>query len=209
MNWQRDRAGGPNRRSRDFRDSGFGDAAHDNWRPPARRPRPSGFGSGAPEADRTDVTVRVKWFNAMKGFGFVSPTDGSPDAFLHASVLERAGHRELPEGATIICDLGQGGRGPQVVNIHSVDESTASPSPRRDAGPVNAAGTPGTGTVKWFNPDKGFGFISPDGGGSDVFVHISAVERAGLGSLHEGQRLGFQLEPGRQGKVAAVNLRAL
>lgn len=65
-----------------------------------------------------------------------------------------------------------------------------------------------TGTVKWFNATKGFGFIVPENGGADVFVHISAVERSTLGSLVEGQRLSFDLEKGRQGKVSAVNLQA-
>ena len=64
-----------------------------------------------------------------------------------------------------------------------------------------------TGTVKWFNSIKGFGFIQPDDGSADVFVHISAVERAGLSSLGEGQKLSFELERGRTGKMAAVNLR--
>lgn len=65
-----------------------------------------------------------------------------------------------------------------------------------------------TGTVKWFNPTKGFGFIEPDEGGNDVFVHISAVERAGMSSLNEGQKISFDVEPGRDGKKSAENLSA-
>ena len=64
-----------------------------------------------------------------------------------------------------------------------------------------------TGTVKWFNPTKGYGFIQPQDGGKDVFVHISAVERAGLGTLNEGQGVDYELETGRQGKTSAINLR--
>ena len=63
------------------------------------------------------------------------------------------------------------------------------------------------GTVKWFNAQKGYGFIQPEDGAKDVFVHISAVERAGLGSLREGQRLTYDLERGQQGKTSAVNLK--
>jgi CspA family cold shock protein len=64
------------------------------------------------------------------------------------------------------------------------------------------------GTVKWFNAAKGYGFIQPDGGAKDVFVHISAVEAAGLGSLREGQKVSFDIERGQQGKVSAVNLKS-
>ncbi len=66
-----------------------------------------------------------------------------------------------------------------------------------------------TGTVKWFNGQKGFGFIQPDEGGADVFVHISAVERAGMASLHEGQKIGYELQrDARNGKMSAANLQA-
>lgn len=64
------------------------------------------------------------------------------------------------------------------------------------------------GTVKWFNATKGYGFIQPDDGSKDVFVHISAVEQSGIGNLQEGQKLSFDLERGQQGKTSAVNLQA-
>jgi CspA family cold shock protein len=64
-----------------------------------------------------------------------------------------------------------------------------------------------TGTVKWFNAQKGYGFIAPESGGKDVFVHISAVERAGIGNLSEGQKVSFDLEQSQQGRVSATNLK--
>jgi len=65
-----------------------------------------------------------------------------------------------------------------------------------------------TGTVKWFNATKGFGFIQPADGSKDVFVHVSAVERSGLGRLNEGDKVSYDLERGQQGKISAVNLQA-
>ena len=72
---------------------------------------------------------------------------------------------------------------------------------------VEEANSLKTGTVKWFNATKGYGFIQPEGGGPDAFVHISAVERAGLDTLHEGQRVQYELVPGRNGKSSAENLK--
>ncbi|MCQ8278845.1 cold-shock protein [Acetobacteraceae bacterium KSS8] len=64
-----------------------------------------------------------------------------------------------------------------------------------------------TGTVKWFNVQKGYGFLQPDDNSKDVFIHITAVEQAGIKSLNDGQKLGYELETGKQGKVSAVNLK--
>ena len=90
------------------------------------RPQRSSF--RAPEITQRDIRATVKWFNATKGFGFVTPDDGSPDAFLHSTVLQFCGHDSLPEGATITCDLSRRPKGPQVATIHAGDTSTAAPS---------------------------------------------------------------------------------
>ncbi len=145
-----------------------------------------------------DVTAVVKWFNPVKGFGFVQPSDGSPDAFLHISVVERLGQRTLPEGATIICDIAQGQKGPQVAaiaRIESVPEAPPRPSFDGDDTVVE-------GKVKFFNPEKGFGFVIPDDGSKDVFISARVLERFGLTSLEADQRVRMTTRMGQKGPMA-------
>ncbi|HYG86873.1 MAG TPA: cold-shock protein [Azospirillum sp.] len=184
-----------------------------------RSPR-GGFRASTPEITQRNISATVKWYNPEKGFGFVTPEDGSPDAFLHASVVQFAGHDSLPEGTTVVCDLSRGPKGPQVAALHSVDKSTATndrPSrgprgdsygaaPRRggwdDSYGGGSSGEVVEGTVKWFNVTKGFGFIAPDNGGKDVFVHVKAVERSGLNGLSDGERVRITVRQGQKGPEA-------
>lgn len=83
------------------------------------------------------------------------------------------------------------------------------PTPETERRPIRYERQPmATGTVKWFNAQKGYGFIQPDDGSKDVFVHISAVEQAGIGHLNEGQKISYEIESGRNGKSSAVALKA-
>lgn len=196
MAWQRDRS--DNRRRGGNRFDDFGGGGFEPRAP--REPSPS-FSSNRNVVTQSNVTATVKWFNPTKGFGFVSPADGSADAFLHISALERAGYTAVAEGATLVCDMGQGQRGPQVVTVHSVDESTAAPrAPRREA--PQPTGETVEGTVKFFSADKGFGFIALDDGGKDVFVHVRALERSGLRALEPNQRVRMTISMGQKGPQA-------
>src|SRR5215813_12653954 len=143
------------------------------------------------------VDAKVKWFNATKGFGFVTLSDGSPDAFLPMAILRRAGYDDVAEGASITCEVGAGAKGPLVTNVLNIDLSTASASHR----PARAATTL-EGAVKWFEPDKGYGFIAPDGGGKDVFIHITALRRSGVAALEAGQRVRVDVVEGKKGLEA-------
>jgi cold shock protein len=149
------------------------------------------------------VEAKVKWFNAAKGFGFVTLSDGSPDAFLPMAILRRAGYEDVREGASISCEVGAGAKGPLVVNVLNVDNSTAvaasTPGGRPGSGRVAQTLE---GAVKWFEPDKGYGFISPDGGGKDIFVHVTALRRSGVATLGPGQRVRVDVVDGRKGLEA-------
>jgi CspA family cold shock protein len=154
----------------------------------------------APPARRIDA--KVKWFNASKGFGFVTMADGSPDAFLPMAILRRAGYEDVREGASITCEVGAGAKGPLVTNVLNIDPSTAV-APGLDAEPrVPRPSSTLDGAVKWFEPDKGYGFISPDGGGRDIFVHITALRRSGIEGLAPGQRVRVEVVDGRKGLEA-------
>jgi CspA family cold shock protein len=155
----------------------------------------------------------VKWYNPEKGFGFVEVADGSGDAFLHVSVVERSGHGSVPPGATLEVRTSPGQKGPQVTEIISVDASTALQEPPRRPRPERSAYPSGDtvealGTVKWYNSNKGFGFIAPDQGGKDIFVHASALERAGIMGLADGQRVAVDVAQGHKGPEA-VGLRLI
>jgi len=165
----------------------------------------------------------VKFFNAAKGFGFIAPDNGSPDIFVHVSALERSGISNLNEGDRVSFDVEQNPRSGKVaaIDLQVLSASAAGQArpPERGRGGFgrddfgqNRARTgeatgQGHGVVKWFNPAKGYGFIQPDDGGNDVFVHISAVEQAGLRGLEDGQTVTFDLERNRAGKLSATNLR--
>jgi cold shock protein len=171
----------------------------------------------------------VKFFNGQKGFGFIQCDDRPDDVFVHISAVEQAGLTGLAEGQplefTLVDRAGKVSASDLVIDGDPLPVTDAAPRPERnersggfqrggdrDGGARPQAGGAGehaNGTVKFFNDMKGFGFIQRDDGGEDVFVHISALERSGLGVVAQGDRLGFDIEIDRRGKYSATNLSAL
>jgi CspA family cold shock protein len=137
--------------------------------------------------------------------------DGSGDAFLHIAALQAAGHDTVQPGAKLRVNIGQGAKGPQITRVLEVDESTATAPPRRypqgGGGPSRYAPDPSSavamvGTVKWFNTDKGFGFVACDDGGKDVFLHVSVLQKSGVAQLAEGQRVAMGVVDTPKGREA-------
>jgi CspA family cold shock protein len=211
-------------------------ADKDSWR--SRRPRKRGFDDDFPPQDSggwappaasfapsrpmtsfggPETGAVVKWFNAEKGFGFVEVAGGSGDAFLHVSVLQRAGADSVNPGANLRVRVGPGQKGQQVTEVLEIKEGDAPPPQARFGGGGAAGGgaprfappPPGSGEemrgiVKWYNPQKGFGFVTPESGGKDVFIHATALERSGMAPLAEGQTVTMTVVQGRKGPEAAT-----
>jgi cold shock protein len=189
---------------------GFDD---DNYSPPERlAPRESGARFEASPAG-PPVQATVKWYNPDKGFGFVGLASGG-DAFLHVSVVERSGNSTVPPGATLEVRIGSGQKGQQVTEILSVDSSTAQQEPARRPRPEarhassDQAAVEEFGTVKFYAAEKGFGFIVRDNGGKDIFVHASALNRAGISEPAKGQRVAVDMVEGGKGPEA-VSIRLI
>jgi cold shock protein len=147
----------------------------------------------------------VKWFNLTKGFGFVAPADGSSDAFMHSSVVSRAGMRDVPEGTKLLVQITEGPKGRQVASIIQVLGVAEGGHQGSHGGGRGAATGPEVemeGTVKWFKPDKGFGFITPADGDRDVFVHRSVVLRTGRQELESGQKVRMKVQTAAKGREA-------
>jgi CspA family cold shock protein len=181
------------------------------------RPRAGGGMPGGMSQDMAPagpvVDAVVKWFKSEKGFGFVELSEGGGDAFLHVGTLHAAGYETVPPGAKLKVQVGTGMKGAQVTRVLEVDTAGAA----ERAPPSRGPGEPGrpqrrapdpstavavTGTVKWFDDHKGFGFVQSNDGGKDVFVHISILGPSGIQNLAEGQPVTMQVVDTPKGREA-------
>jgi CspA family cold shock protein len=195
--------------NRDFRPTRRRTFDDDNYQPQSRDFSSFASRLSAPRFETSSgppIRAVVKWYNPGKGFGFVELADGSGDAFLHATVIERQGASSVLPGATLKVRAGPGPKGPQVTEIISIDASTALQEQPKRARPnltADLVTVEELGAVKWYNATKGFGFITVDRGGRDIFVHASALQRAGIMGLAEGQRVAVDVADGQKGPEAA------
>jgi CspA family cold shock protein len=171
-----------------------------------------------PPGETFRLAGKIKWFNRSKGFGFIIPDDGGGDVFLPLSALERSGHGEAPDGASIVFEWTQGPKGRAVAQVLQLDASTATPrAPRENRfrggggreGHADGYDEPGgateslDGVVKWYDPARGFGFILPHDGSKDIFVHVTALRRSGIDMLEPGQPVRMMVAQARRGREAS------
>lgn len=142
------------------------------------------------------VRARLKWFNTPKGFGFVVPEDDQTlDAFLHITTLQRSGINTLGDDACLLCYIQRGPKGAHVLEILELLDAGKLPeeihnTPFESMIPIGKTQRMG-GEVKWYKDDKGFGFVVPDDGMKDVFIHKTCLEKNNIEKLETGQRVSM------------------
>lgn len=164
------------------------------------------------EGDAGTVTGRVKWYDAVKGYGFVVPTGGGSDVMVHASCVRAFGKVALTEGADVVLIAVAGPRGQQAQSIVEVTEPEAiqpvpgfaeDSRPTEFLGPDVEIGPLLPARVKWFDKQKGFGFVNVFGRSEDIFVHMETVRRCGFQDLSSGEGMAVRTFRGPRGLMVA------
>ena len=154
------------------------------------------------------VMGHVKWFDPVKGFGFVVAEGGGPDILLHVNVLRNFGQSSVADGAAIDISIQQTDRGVQATEVFSIRPPIAEAEPPlADIAELDATDIAATpmepARVKWFDKTKGFGFANVFGKSEDVFLHVEGLRRSGLSDLQPGEALAVRVIDGKRGRMAA------
>jgi len=185
------------------------------------------------QGDTGPIEAEVKWYNSRKGFGFVLGPDGQ-DVFFHASALTEAGIEPPDTGDKLVCEIGSDRQGrrliTRIMQLKKGEGGGEARPPRREFGGGGFGDRPPrrdfgdrpprrefnrdeggptydiAGTVKWFDQVRGFGFVTPEDGGQDVFLHSSVLQRAGKQDVQQGEKVALEVRDGQRGRQA-VNMK--
>lgn len=153
------------------------------------------------------VRGRVKWFDPVKGFGFVLADEGGPDILLHANVLRNFGQSSIADRAGVLLDVQTTSRGRQAVQVHAIeppdDMEHSGLADLEEIDPELIRAAPLLpARVKWFDKGKGFGFANTFGSTEDVFLHVEVLRRSGLADVQPGEALAIRVIDGKRGRMA-------